>query len=122
MVKGNKIALLAACAAGLLGATAAQALECAFRGMIVCEKMTVWPDILHVPFDLVVYSGNVQFARLIFNWNGRRIIGSELGTGSIDPDGKVQATANWSFRGENYPSDITGTLTATGGTLSGKQS
>ncbi len=34
----------------------------------------------------------------------------------------MQLTAQWSYRGENYQTELTGTLTPTGGTLSGKQS
>ncbi len=47
--------------------------------MILCEKMKVSPDILHVPFDLAVRGDVVQSARPIFDWSGRRIVGNELG-------------------------------------------
>jgi hypothetical protein len=110
MTKCKQIAFLAGCAAGPFGATLAQAqgpakpqaLEGAYRGMFVCEKMAASPDILHVPSDLVVNGDTVAFARPIFNWNGRRVLGSELGIGTVGADGKLGLKSSWNFRGVNY--------------------
>lgn len=128
MMKRNLIALLAAGVSGLFAATAAQAQgpaqapEGAYRGMIVCEKIPIAADILHVPFDLIVHGANVEFARPVFNLNGSRVIGSELGSGSVDADGKIHVTATRVFLRQTVHSEYGGTLTANGGTLSGKQS
>jgi len=94
-----------------------------YRGMIVCEKMADTPntDILHVPLDLVVREGNAEFARPTFNATGTRVTGSELGFGTLDADGKVHLTSQWSFRDFAFHGDYVGTLTATGGTISGTQ-
>jgi hypothetical protein len=114
----------AICAAALMPFTAAlgQASDGAYRGMFLCEKMKASPDILHVPLDLVVHGTDAQFARPIFNFNGQRVLGSELGAGKIEQDGKVHLTSSWYFRGVAYSGDYSGTIGANGGTLSGKQS
>jgi hypothetical protein len=130
MTKCKQIAFLAGCAAGPFGATLAQAqgpakpqaLEGAYRGMFVCEKMAASPDILHVPSDLVVNGDTVAFARPIFNWNGRRVLGSELGIGTVGADGMLGLKSSWNFRGVNYTGNYSGTLNANGGALSGTQS
>src|ERR1700676_669845 len=100
-----------------------QATEGRYRGMIVCEKMADTPntDILHVPLDLIVRGGNVQFARPTFNPTVTRVTGSELGIGTIEPDGKLHLTSEWNFRGVGFQGDYSGTLTAAGGTISGTQ-
>jgi hypothetical protein len=108
--------------AGAQSATSAQSLEGAYRGMFVCEKVQTSPDILRVPVDLKISNGNVQFARPVFNWNGQRVVGSELGSGTVDADGKLHLASDWTFRGITYRGDYNGTLTASGGTLSGTQS
>ena len=106
----------------LTSAAGAQSLEGAYRGMFVCEQFKGSPDILHVPLDLAVRGGNVQFARPLFNWNGTRVLGSELGTGTIDADGKLHLTSQWDSRGVTFRGDYAGTLTPTGGTVMGTQS
>ena len=50
-----------------------------------------------------------------------RVLGSELGTGTLDGDGKVRLAATWAFRGIEYRAEYNGTLGASGGTLSGTQ-
>jgi hypothetical protein len=112
-------AALTACCAG---AAFAQSPDGAYRGTFLCEKMKASPDILHVPLDLVVRGSDAQFARPIFNFNGRPVLGSELGSGKLEPDGKVHLTSTWYFRGVAYSGDYSGTIGANGGTLSGKQS
>jgi hypothetical protein len=99
----------------------AQTLEGTYRGMFVCEQIKGAPDILHVPLDLAVRGNNVQFARPRFNLLGTRVVGSELGFGTVDADGKLHVTSEWVFRGLNLSGDYSGTLTATGGALTGTQ-
>jgi len=118
------ITALAATAFLPLSASAqdAQAIKGPFRGMMVCEKMPTSPDILRVPFDLVVDNTNVRYARPIFNWNGRRVLGSELGNGTLDGDGKIRLVSGLRIGGVTYRTEYNGTLTAKGGTLTGTQS
>jgi hypothetical protein len=124
----HRLAITALTATSLLPVAASaqspnpQPVSGAFRGMLVCEKIPASPDILRVPFDLKVDGGNVQYARPIFNWNGQRVLGSELGNGTLGSDGKIHLAAAWSIRGVSYRTEYTGTLTATGGTLTGTQS
>ena len=101
---------------------APQALDGAYRGTIVCERIKATPGILRVPLDLAVRGGNVQFARPTFNLKGTRVTGSELGSGTIDADGKLHLTSSWVFGNIGFQGDYSGTLSASGGTFSGRQS
>jgi hypothetical protein len=94
----------------------------AYRGMFVCEQIPGAVDILHVPIDLAVRGDNVQFARPLFNLQGTRVLGSELGAGTIDTAGKLHITSEWYVRGIAVQGDYSGTLNSGGGTLSGTQS
>lgn len=99
----------------------AQAVEGKFRGAYVCEKTLFTRDILRTPLDLVIQGNNVQFARPLFNLKGTRVLGSELGTGTIDADGKLHLTSTWTYLGNTAVGDYSGTLTPNGGTLTGTQ-
>lgn len=99
----------------------AKSIANAYRGALVCERVPGTVDVLRVPMDLAVRGSNVQFARPLFNLQGTRVIGSELGNGSIDPTGNVHATSIWRFRGIVVRGEYSGTLTPSGGTLSGTQ-
>jgi hypothetical protein len=98
------------------------ALANAYRGMFVCEQQPGAADILHVPLDVAVRGTDVQFARPLFNLRGTRVLGSELGDGSVGADGKVHVTSAWEFHGITVRGDYSGTLTPSGGTLTGTQS
>src|SRR6476646_9074762 len=100
----------------------AQSFDGTFRGSLVCEKMPATADMLTVPLDMNIRGNNVQFARPLFNLNGTRVVGSELGTGTIDAQGKLHLTSNWHRFGVTFDADYNGTLTKTGGTLTGTQS
>jgi hypothetical protein len=108
-------ACLCAAAAG------AQNLAGAYRGMIVCEQVKGAADILHVPLDLAIRGNDVQFARPLFNLQGTRVLGSELGSGTVDADGKLHLASAWDFRGIAVKGEYSGTLTSNGGTLTGTQ-
>jgi hypothetical protein len=109
-------------AATTQGQTQSQSLANAYRGMFVCEKLPAAADILQVPFDLAVRGNEVQFARPLFNLAGTRVLGSELGAGTVDTGGKVQLTSTWDVRGITVHGDYSGTLSPNGGTLTGTQS
>jgi hypothetical protein len=119
----SRVFAVAALAIGsLVSANAsAQALEGKFRGMYVCEKLPTTRDILRAPLDLVIDGGNVQFARPLFNLDGTRVVGSELGRGTINGDGDLHLTSEWSYLGITAQGDYSGTLKSTGGTLVGTQ-
>jgi hypothetical protein len=99
-----------------------QALDGAYRGTIVCEKVKATPGILRAPLDLLVRGNNVQFARPTFNLKGTRVTGSELGNGTIAADGKLHLTSSWVFGNIGLQGDYSGTLSTSGGTFSGTQS
>jgi hypothetical protein len=117
----GRILALAVLIAGSLMPASAQALQGKFRGMYVCERLPTTRDILRAPLDLVIDGGGVQFARPLFNLDGTRVVGSELGRGTINDDGKLHLTSEWSYLGNTAQGDYSGTLTSTGGTLTGTQ-
>jgi hypothetical protein len=119
----SRVPAIAALAVGsLVSANAsAQALEGKFRGMYVCEKLPMTLDILRAPLDLVIDGVGVQFARPLFNLDGTRVVGSELRRGTINGDGGLHLTSEWSYLGNTAQGDYSGTLTSTGGTLVGTQ-
>ena len=100
----------------------AQSFDGTFRGSLVCEKMPATADMLSVPLDMNIRGNNVQFARPLFNLDGTRVIGSELGTGTIDAQGNLHLKSNWYRFGVTVDADYSGALTKTGGTFSGTQS
>jgi len=106
----------------LVPAAHAQSFDGAFRGTLVCEKMPATADMLSAPLDINVRGSNVQFARPLFNLTGTRVVGSELGAGTIDAQGRLHLTSSWYRFGVTFDADYSGTLTKTGGTFSGIQS
>ncbi len=78
-------------------------------------------NILRVPIDLIVRGDHVQFARPLFTLNGARVRGTELAAGTIDAGGKLHLASTWTYLGNTAAGDYSGTLTPTGGTLSGTQ-
>ena len=100
----------------------AQSFDGTFRGSLVCEKTPATADMLSAPLDMNIRGSNVQFARPLFNLDGTRVIGSELGTGTIDPQGNLHLKSNWYRFGVTVDADYSGALTKTGGTFSGTQS
>lgn len=92
-----------------------------YRGAFVCEKQPLAADILHVPADLVIRGEQVQFGRPMFNLRGTRVVGSEMGVGSVDNQGGVKITSSWSFRGITVQGSYSGMITSSGGSLSGTQ-
>ena len=92
-----------------------------FRGTYVCEKLPTTRAILRVPLDLSIKDDNVQFARPRYGLRGSRVVGSELASGRIDNDGSVRLTSQWTLLGNTARGEYRGTLTSSGGTLSGTQ-
>jgi hypothetical protein len=113
--------IMAAAAPMIAGAARAQSLDGPYRGMYVCEKLKISPDILRAPIDLVVSGATVRFGRPLFNWNGTRVTGIELADGTID-GGKIHLTSEWFARGFTFQGAYDGTLSPSGGTLIGTQS
>jgi len=108
---------------GLLFTTAAnaEAIEGPFRGTLVCGQLKTTNNILRAPLGVIIKGSNVMFARPIFNAKGTLVIGSELGSGTLDADGKLHLTATWENGDNGFTADYSGTLTAAGGTLTGTE-
>jgi hypothetical protein len=122
MTNSRLLAVASAVPLALVSAhAAAQALDGSFRGSYVCEKLPLTRNMLRVPIDLVVHGDSVQFARPLFNLNGRRVRGTELASGSIDASGKLHLKSEWTYLGNTAAGDYSGTLAPSGGTLTGTQ-
>jgi len=102
-------------------ATAQQPLPEKFRGMYVCGGLPTMRGILRVPLDIAIDGNTLQFVRPLLNLNGTGVVGSELGKGTVDGDGRVRVTSEWSFLGNTAHAEYAGTLTASGGTFTGTQ-
>jgi hypothetical protein len=112
---------IAVAASMIASSVRAQSLDGPYRGMYVCEKMKISPDILRAPIDLVVNGTGVRFGRPLFNWNGTRVTGTEMANGTIDGS-KIHLTSEWFARGFTFQGAYDGTLNPSGGTLTGTQS
>jgi hypothetical protein len=99
----------------------AASLDGHYRGMLVCERLPRSPGPLRAPLDIIVSGTEARFARPMFTIDGSRVTGSEMASGTIGADGKVQ----FASRGENinaaYQGSYSGAISANGGTLSGTQ-
>ena len=120
-IMNSRAFAFAALPAWLLVSVNAQALEGKFRDMHVCKKLPTTRDILRAPLDLVIDGSSVRFARPPFNLDGTRVVGSELGQGTIDDNWSLHLTSEWSYLGNTAQGDYNGTLNSTGGTLIGRQ-
>ena len=100
---------------------AAEALDGAYRGMIVCEKMKNGAGELRAPLDITISGKTALAARPVFNLRGYRVVGSEIATGTVADDGSVKFSSNWSGSGAAYQGSYGGVITAKGGTLTGMQ-
>jgi hypothetical protein len=100
----------------------AQTFDGNYQGTLVCEQVPYAAGPLRAPLDITISGGSVKFARPVFNLDGTRVFGSEIGGGSVDGDGKVHLTSSWVIRGGTAQGSYDGVLTVKGGTLTGNQS
>lgn len=117
----SRFFLLAVLGALVSANASAQAVEGKFRGMYVCEKLPTTRNILRAPLDLEVKGDSARFARPLFNLDGSRVVGNELASGTVDASGRLHLTSRWSYLGNTSNAEYNGTLTSTGGTLTGTQ-
>jgi hypothetical protein len=117
----SRFFLLAALGSLVSGNASAQAIEGKFRGMYVCEKLPTTRDTLRAPLDLEVKGESAHFARPLYNLDGSRVVGNELAADTIDANGRLHLTSRWSYLGNTSNAEYSGTLTPTGGTLTGTQ-
>ena len=115
------VGLAIAAIVSLPALAAADTFDGAYRGTIVCEKLSTSPFMLRAPFDITVAGKTAIAARPIFNKNGTRVVGSEIATGTVGDDGKVELVSNWKGGRSSYQGSYGGMLTGKGGTLTGTQ-
>jgi len=100
---------------------AADGLDGAYRGMLVCEKLNTTQFMLRAPFDVMITGKNAVAARPVFNLKGTLVVGSEIATGTIADDGAIKLSSNWKAGGSSYQGSYGGVLTEKSGTLTGTQ-
>ena len=121
-MKTRVFAFASAFVVALAGASlAAQSATGTYRGVLVCEKFKNAPDILRAPLDVAVSGSDVRFGRPLFNYNGTRTVGTELASGMVDGDGKLQLKSSWTAGELTFQAVYDGSVTANGGTFSGTQ-
>lgn len=113
--------LLLAATPALAAPSGEQAVKGPYRGAYVCQTRAGVPGIFRIPIDLVIRNGNVEFSRALLNWNGTRVVGNEMASGTIDADGKMHLTSTWYNAGAVFHADYNGMLTPSGGTFIGTQ-
>ena len=111
--------LLAICAPASGLAQQQQSSDGAYRGTLVCEHLSGTTGILRAPLDIIVAGSTVVAARPVFNRNGSQVVGTEIATGSLNADGSLHLTSAWIAAGASFKGSYSGTLTTTGGTLTG---
>jgi len=100
---------------------AADGLDGAYRGMIVCEKLNTSQFMLRAPFDVIISGKSAVAARPIFNIKGTLVVGSEIATGTVADDGTIKLSSNWKSGGSSYEGSYGGVLSEKRGTLTGSQ-
>jgi hypothetical protein len=108
------------CAPGV-GFAQQASIEGAYRGSLVCEHLAGTAGILRAPLDIVVSGTNIVAARPIFNRDGSRVVGSEIATGTVNADGTLHLTSSWAAAGADFKGTYSGTLSASGGTITGTE-
>jgi hypothetical protein len=98
-----------------------QSVDGAYRGSVVCEHLPGTLGILRAPLDIIVTGSTIVAARPLFNRDGSRVVGSEIATGTMNADGTLHLTSNWTAAGGGFKGTYNGTLTASGGTLTGTE-
>lgn len=101
--------------------TSNPSLDGAYRGNLVCDQLPGTHGILRAPLDMTLNGGNVVAARPIFNLDGSRVVGTEIAIGTVGTDGALHLTSNWAVARGSFKGSYSGTLAATGGTLTGTE-
>jgi hypothetical protein len=96
-------------------------IEGAFKGTMQCDKLPWTAAPLHAAVSLSIKGGYGAFSRDVYSGDGQRKIGIESGTGTLDADGILQLTTSWVSQTSRVDGSYTGRLSATGGSLSGRQ-
>jgi len=112
--------LFAICTPGA-GLAQQPSVDGAYRGDLVCEHLPGTGGILRAPLDIMVAGTAVLAARPVFNRDGSLVVGSEIMSGTLNSDGKVHLTSNWIAVGASFKGTYDGTITGSGGTLTGTQ-
>jgi hypothetical protein len=108
-------------AQGVAPAVTPPSLDGHYQGMLVCERFPAAPGILRAPLDIIVSGTDVRFARPTFTLDGSRVTGSEMASGTLAADGKVVFASKGENVNASYQASYSGTLSLSGGTLTGTQ-
>jgi hypothetical protein len=105
----------------LSGPAIAEGRDGAYRGTMVCTKLSNSQFILRAPLDITISGKAVVAARPVFDLQGRFVVASEIATGSIGDDGAISFSSNWQGGASSFAGTYSGTITEKTGTLTGTQ-
>jgi hypothetical protein len=92
-----------------------------FGGTMQCDKLPWTATMLHTAVTLILKDGNATFHRDVYSGDAKRKIGIETGTGKLAADGILELKTSWVSTNARFDGSYVGRMSASGGTLSGKQ-
>ena len=104
-----------------VGLAQPQSFDGAHKGSLECEQTPAGIGSLRTPLAIIVHNGTIVASAPIFDIDGRQEISAAVATGTVDADGVLHLAHTVSTRDATFHGDYTGTLNATGGTLTGTQ-
>jgi hypothetical protein len=98
-----------------------QPFDGAYKGSLECDQRQPDIGILRTPLAITVRNGRAVASAPIFDIDGRHEIASAVATGTVDAGGTLNLAYTVYTRDAEFHGHYTGTLNATGGTLTGTQ-
>lgn len=95
--------------------------EGAFKGAMHCDKLPFATGPLRTVASMTIKAGAITFSRVVTTPDGARKVGLETGVGNLDPNGGLQLKTSWSGQRDRLDGSYSGTLSAVGGRLTGRQ-
>jgi hypothetical protein len=123
----RSLALIALAGSGIAidappaGLAQQQAFDGAYKGDLECEQMPQGIGTLRKPLAMIVRNGMVVASAPMSDIDGRQELTATVVTGTVNADGALHLGTTVFTRDATIHVDYTGTLDATGGTLTGTQ-
>jgi hypothetical protein len=105
--KLEAIGLVVVTCALMSAAAMAEGRDGAYRGTMVCTKLSSSQFILRAPLDITI--------------SGKAVVASEIATGNIADDGPISFNSNWHGGASSFAGSYSGTIVDKTGTLTGTQ-
>jgi hypothetical protein len=98
-----------------------QSFDRAYKGSMECDQIPTSAGILRTTLTMTVRNGRVIASAPVFDIDGLHLITSAVAAGTLDAGGVFHLGYTISTRDAEFHGNYSGTLTATGGTLTGTQ-